>query len=134
MSFCSECGAALPSDARFCMGCGTPVQHRTTDAGQPTDDAAPPTDASSGSTAWTAPQTSVQLMAPEPIAAEPGVVAHLDECLQSTESDGVATFSYKEDTAYADDEEERESATSEETFSMRGEVTTEGDSLTVTWP
>ena len=34
----------------------------------------------------------------------------------------------------ADDEEEWESATSEETFSVRGEVTTEGDSLAVTWP
>ncbi|QRO86988.1 zinc ribbon domain-containing protein [Kytococcus sedentarius] len=68
MSFCSECGAALPPDARFCTGCGTPVQHRTTDAGQPTDDAATPTDASSGSTAWAAPKTSVQ-----PTAAQPGV-------------------------------------------------------------
>ena len=43
MSFCSECGAALPSGARFCVGCGTPVRHRTTDpVQQPTDDAGQP--------------------------------------------------------------------------------------------
>ena len=132
MSFCSECGAALPPDARFCTGCGTPVQHRTTDAGQPTDDAAPPTNASSGSTGWTAPRTSVHLAAVQPTwtVTDPDGFSGAQV---RTESDGVATFSYEEDTAYADDEEEWESATSEETFSMWGEVTIEGDSLTVTW-